>query len=69
VPRGGVPIASAGLDGPVLWILGSEASGVRGDLAARADLRVTIPMPGAIESMNVAAAAAICFYEASRRKK
>ena len=69
VPRGGVPIASADLKGPVLWILGSEAGGVRGDLAARADLRVTIPMPGAIESMNVAAAAAICFYEASRRAK
>ena len=68
VPRGGVPIASADLEGPVLWIFGSEGEGVRGELAARADLRVTIPMPGAIESMNVAAAAAICFYEASRRK-
>ena len=67
VPRGGVPIANAEVKGPVLWILGSEAEGVRADLAARADLRVTIPMPGPIESMNVAAAAAICFYEASRR--
>jgi TrmH family RNA methyltransferase len=63
-----VPISSADLKGPVLWILGSEADGVRGELASRADLRVTIPMPGIIESMNVAAAAAICFYEASRRK-
>jgi TrmH family RNA methyltransferase len=69
VPRGGVPIANADLKGPVLWIFGSEGEGVRGELAARADLRVTIPMPGAIESMNVAAAAAICFYEASRREK
>jgi TrmH family RNA methyltransferase len=47
VPHGGVPIASADLKGPVLWIFGSEAQGVRGDLTARADLRVTIPMPGA----------------------
>ena len=69
VPRGGVPITNADLKGPVLWIFGSEGEGVRGELAARADLRVTIPMPGAIESMNVAAAAAICFYEASRRGK
>jgi len=67
VPHGGVPIASADLKGPVLWIFGSEAQGVRGDLTARADLRVTIPMPGALESLNVGAAAAICFYEASRR--
>jgi tRNA G18 (ribose-2'-O)-methylase SpoU len=28
---------------------------------------VTIPMPGGAESLNVAAAAAICFYEFSRR--
>jgi tRNA G18 (ribose-2'-O)-methylase SpoU len=28
---------------------------------------VTIPMPGGVESLNVAAAAAICFYELSRR--
>jgi RNA methyltransferase, TrmH family len=67
VPHGGVPIASADLKGPVLWIFGSEAQGVRGDLTARADLRVTIPMPGTLESLNVGAAAAICFYEASRR--
>ena len=69
VPRGGVPIANADLKGPVLWILGSEAEGVRGDLATRADLRVTIPMPGSVESLNVGAAAAICFYEASKRGK
>ena len=67
VAHGGVPIASADLKGPVLWIFGSEAQGVRGDLTSRADLRVTIPMPGALESLNVGAAAAICFYEASRR--
>ena len=67
VPHGGVPIASADLKGPVLWIFGSEAQGVRGELTARADLRVTIPMPGTLESLNVGAAAAICFYEASRR--
>jgi len=69
VPHGGVPIANADLSGPVLWIFGSEAAGVRGDLVSRADLRVTIPMPGAVESLNVGAAAAICFYEASRRRK
>ena len=67
VPRGGKPIGYADLKGRVLWIFGSEGQGIRRELATRADVRVTIPMPGAIESMNVAAAAAICFYEASRR--
>src|SRR4029434_1144582 len=67
VPHGRVPLATADLKGPVLWIFGSEAQGVRGDLTARADLRVTIPMPGVVESLNVGAAAAICFYEARQR--
>jgi RNA methyltransferase, TrmH family len=69
VPHGGVPVANADLKGPVLWIFGSEAQGVRGDLVSRADLRVTIPMRGPVESLNVGAAAAICFYEASRLGK
>jgi len=34
-------------------------------LAARAALKVMIPMPGGAESLNVAAAAAICFYQFS----
>jgi len=67
VPRGGVPIADADLKGRILWIFGAEGAGIRGELAMRADVRVTIPMPGAAESLNVAAAAAICFYERSRQ--
>ncbi len=68
VPRNGTPLPKADLSGPVLWILGGEGRGVSGQLAARATLAVTIPMPGAAESLNVAAAAAICFYEWARRK-
>jgi TrmH family RNA methyltransferase len=67
VPRGGVPIAEADLKGRILWIFGGEGAGIRGELAMRADVRVTIPMPGTAESLNVAAAAAICFYERSRQ--
>jgi TrmH family RNA methyltransferase len=67
VPRGGVPIGDADLKGRVLWLFGSEGKGIRRELAMRADVRVTIPMPGAAESLNVAAAAAICFYEKSRQ--
>jgi TrmH family RNA methyltransferase len=67
VARGGVPIGQADLKGRILWIFGAEGAGIRRELATRADVRVTIPMPGAAESLNVAAAAAICFYEASRQ--
>jgi len=50
------------LTGPVLWLFGNEARGVPADLAAMADARVRIPMRGRAESLNLAAAAAICLY-------
>ncbi|MGH8703807.1 MAG: TrmH family RNA methyltransferase [Burkholderiales bacterium] len=67
VPRGGTPLAEADLSGRVGWIFGAEGQGVSGRLAARAALKVTIPMPGGAESLNVAVAAAICFYEMLRQ--
>jgi len=67
VPRGGAALADADLAGRIGWLLGAEGQGVSAALAARATLRVTIPMPGGAESLNVAVAAAICFYELSRR--
>ncbi|RBY89163.1 RNA methyltransferase [Blastococcus sp. TBT05-19] len=50
------------LSGPVLWLFGNEARGVPAELAALADARVRIPMRGRAESLNLAAAAAICLY-------
>jgi TrmH family RNA methyltransferase len=67
VPRGGVPLPQADLAGRLGWLFGAEGQGVSEALAARAELKVTIPMPGSAESLNVAAAAAVCFYELSRR--
>lgn len=63
----GIALPQADLRGRIGWIFGGEGQGVRAALAARAALRVTIPMPGVAESLNVAAAAAICFYERSRQ--
>lgn len=57
-----LPEATAHLAGPVLWLFGNEARGVPADLAALADARVRIPMRGRAESLNLAAAAAICLY-------
>jgi TrmH family RNA methyltransferase len=50
------------LAGPVLWLFGNEARGVPAELAELADARVRIPMRGRAESLNLAAAAAICLY-------
>lgn len=54
--------------GPLAWLFGAEGQGVRPALIAAANLKIRIPMPGAVESLNVAAAAAICLFEALRRK-
>ena len=67
VPRGGVAVADVDLSGRIGWLFGAEGQGVSEALADRASLKVSIPMPGGAQSLNVAAAAAICFYELSRR--
>jgi TrmH family RNA methyltransferase len=54
--------------GPLAWVFGAEGQGVSPALIEAARLRIKIPMPGAVESLNVAAAAAICLFEALRRK-
>lgn len=47
---------------PCAWVMGHEGQGVRAELMAQAALAVRIPQPGGEESLNVAAAAAICLY-------
>jgi TrmH family RNA methyltransferase len=53
---------------PCAWVLGHEGQGVSDDLMARASLKVRIDQPGGEESLNVAAAAAICFFASSLSK-
>ncbi len=50
------------LAGPVAWIFGGEAHGVPDALLQAADHRVRVPIHGRAESLNLAAAAAICLY-------
>ena len=47
---------------PCAWVLGHEGQGVSAELEALARLRIRIPQPGGEESLNVAAAAAICLH-------
>lgn len=55
------------LRGSMVLALGSEGSGISGALASRAGKRIHIPMAAGIESLNVAAAAAICLFERRRQ--
>lgn len=69
VSSGGMPLKALELQGRIGWIFGAEGRGVSEALAARARLRATIPMARGTESINVAAAAAICLYENFARKE
>ena len=62
------PLHRVALPSPCAWVMGHEGQGVSAELMARCALRVGIPQPGGEESLNVAAAAAICLYESERRK-
>lgn len=63
---GDVSLDDAELSAPTAWLFGPEAHGLARDVAALADARVSIPMAGSAESLNVAAAAAICLYQSAR---
>lgn len=54
---------------PVAWLFGHEGQGVADDLLGLASNQVVIPHLGAIESLNVAACAAVCFFEQLRQKQ
>ncbi|WP_067548305.1 TrmH family RNA methyltransferase [Nocardia crassostreae] len=54
------------LSGPVAWLFGNEAHGLDRTVADRATHRVRIPIHGRAESLNLAAAAAICLYASAR---
>ncbi len=56
------------LPSPCAWVMGHEGQGVSAALMARCALTVGIPQPGGEESLNVAAAAAICLYESERQR-
>ena len=55
------------LTGVLAFIIGNEGAGLSQDLLSAAHERITIPMPGQIESLNAAAAAAVCLFERVRQ--
>ncbi len=65
---GSVPYTDADLRGPVAVVLGSEANGLTGAWSGEDVTAVRLPMRGRADSLNVAAAAAVLFYEARRQR-
>jgi len=54
---------------PVGWVIGNEGSGVSPEWMARVSRTVGIPQPGGLESLNVAAATAVCLFESVRQRR
>jgi RNA methyltransferase, TrmH family len=56
------PAAGQQLGAPTAWLFGNEAWGLPPDLLALADASLAVPIYGRAESLNLAAAAAVCLY-------
>jgi TrmH RNA methyltransferase len=68
VPREGESLYTATLPPRLVIVLGAEGGGLRQGLIDRADLHLTIPGSGAVESLNVAASAAVLLSECYRQQ-
>jgi len=66
---GAAVLYATDLRGPIAIAIGNEGSGLSAALRGAASFAVTIPMPGGFESLNAAAAAAICLFECVRQRR
>lgn len=57
------------LSGNVAFMIGNEGAGLSDELLSLATQKITIPMPGKVESLNAAAATAVCLFEAVRQRQ
>jgi TrmH family RNA methyltransferase len=69
VVRDGESLFAADLSGPLALMVGNEGAGLSDALAALATQRLTIPMASGVESLNAAAAVAVCLFEALRQRR
>lgn len=68
VVSGGASLFESSLPRRMALAIGNEGAGLSEDLRRYATHRLTIPMPGGTESLNAAAAAAVCLFEAVRQR-
>jgi len=66
---GDVSLFGAKLAGPLAWVMGAEGEGLRRLTRENCDQIVSIPMFGAVESLNVSVASGVCLFEARRQRE
>ena len=67
--RASLTLTEADLSGPIALLIGQEAAGLPEEIAAQADLAVSIPLRPSAESLNAATAAGVLLYEAARQRR
>jgi RNA methyltransferase, TrmH family len=67
-PDATTAVTDADLTGPVAVVVGAEHAGVGTTLLQAADRTASLPMAGRVNSLNVAASAAVVLYEAVRQR-
>jgi 23S rRNA (guanosine2251-2'-O)-methyltransferase len=68
-PGAPTPYTDADLRGKSVIVLGGEGKGLRRLVAERCDVTVAIPLAGRVESLNVATAASVLLFEATRQRR
>ena len=68
VLQGGQSLYGTDLRSPLAWVFGNEGEGIAPALQERLGLRLTIPQVVGVESLNVAASAAVCLFEQRRQR-
>jgi TrmH family RNA methyltransferase len=68
VAHDGIPLYELDCAVPTAWLFGNEGAGIAPELVAACARRATIPLAPGSESLNVAAAAAVCLFEMRRQR-
>ena len=68
VLQDGQSLYATDLRQPLAWVFGNEGEGIDPELQARLGCRLTIPQDPGVESLNVAASAAVCLFEQRRQR-
>ncbi len=64
-----VSLYQSDLCGDIAFVIGNEGAGLSVEMQQLATHKIIIPMPGKVESLNAAAASAICLFEAARQRQ
>ena len=65
----GQSLYDTALDGPLALVMGREHEGLSAGIEKRCNQLVSLPMHGAVSSLNVSVAAGVCLYEALRQRR